>query len=521
MAEENAFLDYNDGFVLHNGLPVKWVTAASAYEKWMDFDIIIERNLNDGGYAGFTIPYIYQSGSDNKDISPAIMYDASAYWGSTIGVHDGTLMMKTNKTKTCDIVNKTGTEQSITSTNPRIPCEYVGTTAMTANVYGYIYPTSSDNHYYFGVKYAADYGVPNRPDLTNHGLGTSVIHKLYAPNCSSLELSFNASDYSAIKNAYLPNIDNVTTWKVQYPSLGLNGRDDTYSTTGKLKLLENWYAPKMKCTSGSWLPSAAGNFNNIEMKDSVFYAITATGVSAENTRFLAPWSKTSTSESNFNVLNNSVLTNVSADRIYCSGSTLNNVSANGIGLTAFGGGARNCNIVDTTATSAYVGSGSTVNGGKYTSLNTSSTNLAGNIQAQNFTAYKDTGNGIVSDVRVFSLDRIDANTTLNLSSNGAKLMYVSGIGYRSSLISVSSSRINISGIVDAGHLSANALPQNSYYYFRIMNRGTIDLSNATFTNMPNPAYFIASGVHYILPNSFTADNNVTVTTAAGGSVTYV
>lgn len=58
MADENAYLQYGDGLVLHNGLPVKWVTATSAYEKWMDFDIIIERNLNDGGYAGGTVEYV-------------------------------------------------------------------------------------------------------------------------------------------------------------------------------------------------------------------------------------------------------------------------------------------------------------------------------------------------------------------------------------------------------------------------------------------------------------------------------
>ena len=41
MAEENAFLDYNDGFVLHNGLPVKWI--ANSADLYNDYDLIIEQ----------------------------------------------------------------------------------------------------------------------------------------------------------------------------------------------------------------------------------------------------------------------------------------------------------------------------------------------------------------------------------------------------------------------------------------------------------------------------------------------
>ena len=40
MAESASYLKYDEGLVLHNGLPVKWVTGA--WGQWEDFDIIIE-----------------------------------------------------------------------------------------------------------------------------------------------------------------------------------------------------------------------------------------------------------------------------------------------------------------------------------------------------------------------------------------------------------------------------------------------------------------------------------------------
>lgn len=264
MADENAYLQYEDGLVLHNGLPVKWVTAASAYESWKDFDIIIERydcdipNYN-YNYVGFSVPL--RGGRNNQVYSFSPYYwnndadvtyrNASARWGTAIREHNGDIQMKTSPGKACDIICKTGTWAQITGTDPKIPSEELSNSAI-----GYLYPTSAGNHYFFGVKFGNNYGTPNVPDLTNHGKPTSaggwaIIHKLYAPNCSSFDYSMNASNYSAIKNVYAPLASAKDEYSagVYVDTVGSPRRgnsDDQYAyQNGTPRLFENWFVPKL------------------------------------------------------------------------------------------------------------------------------------------------------------------------------------------------------------------------------------------------------------------------------------
>lgn len=239
MAEENAFLDYNDGFVLHNGLPVKWI--ANSADLYNDYDLIIEQSNPNYAYEGFTIPISYTTSGNawfNQSTSArAAISGASAGWGLSTAMIDGDVKIKSYN-KPAQVVHKTGTPTTVTSTSPKIPTEYSGTkTRAYSDVYGVIYP-KNQNHFFIGVKFANNYGVPSMPDLTNHGNagGTSVIHKIYAPHAGSFLGMINASNYTAVKNVYAPNL--VIT------AMGLNHLDEEYGVPAvKTRLFENWYIP--------------------------------------------------------------------------------------------------------------------------------------------------------------------------------------------------------------------------------------------------------------------------------------
>lgn len=258
MADENAYLQYEDGLVLHNGLPVKWVTAASAFGDWRDFDIIIERNNCElpnfsADYVGFSVP-IYNGQGPWRN-TPAYMTEASAYWGTDIRNHNGTVQMKTSKGKRCDIITKYGNNHTtgsqhasdpITRTDPKIPSEIMTTAAV-----GYLYPSTAvaSNHYYFGVKFYNNYGTPTAPDLTNHGNpeGWAAIHKLYAPNATTLDYCMNASNYTAFRNVYAPNVTSNFSAGDYNKGSPRRGRkyDEEYTYSGSYPpfLIENWNTP--------------------------------------------------------------------------------------------------------------------------------------------------------------------------------------------------------------------------------------------------------------------------------------
>ena len=265
MPETISYLEHGNGLVLHNGLPVKWVTNSGDLEFWGDYDIIIERydcdipgyNYN---YKGFTVPYTgerlyyepgYQREATWYNNEEIIQTKAKAQWGTEIAEIDGDIKMKTTLNKNCDVVTRTGSWASFTATEPKVPSEERTTKAAC-----YMYPQSAGNHYFFGVKFGNDFGVANAPDITNHGKpcsagGYAVIHKLYAPNCVSLDYALNASNYSAIKNVYAPNVTN-SAWTSAGVTLEVVGSprrnkpDDAYGyTIGVPCYYDNWFVPNL------------------------------------------------------------------------------------------------------------------------------------------------------------------------------------------------------------------------------------------------------------------------------------
>lgn len=277
MAEENSFLQYGDGLALHNGLPVKWVTAASAITKWEDFDIIIERQHVGTSKKGFTIPYIYtgMSGFENyrANTPRTTMSEATARWGNEIATIDGDVKLKTNKYLSADIQNWSGRVIDIHA-SAGIPCEGL---AGNVDIYGYYYPNTE--HFFIGVKFADDYGVPDLPDLTNFGDGGSaysVIHKLNAPNASNFKSMMNASNYTAMKNVYMPS--------GSLRNAGINGYSNGFPSKRTCEYFENIYMPlgyleNNFTTSADW---STCKLENITAKNVTAAGIIVPNLSAEN-----------------------------------------------------------------------------------------------------------------------------------------------------------------------------------------------------------------------------------------------
>ena len=244
MAEEiNSYLQYNDGFVLHNGLPVKWSVDGSVFKK---FDLILEMNNFNSTYNGVSFPLRCLLGKPgtastawDSQTPENILQGASAYWGTEIKEADGDVKLKTNANQRCEIVHKTGSSATIHNTYPRLPSE-----GYSANIYGVVFP-SAQNHYYVGVKFPNNYGCPDKMDLTNHGSsangGYSTIQKLYGPNVDSCYGMMNASNYSAMKNVYLPKArDNnlsVPRWAVK--QFGVNSTATDGNSEVKCRLFQN------------------------------------------------------------------------------------------------------------------------------------------------------------------------------------------------------------------------------------------------------------------------------------------
>lgn len=230
MAESASYLKYDEGLVLHNGLPVKWVTGA--WGQWEDFDIIIERYDSNSDYAGYSV----------SSITSTAAASANKY-GYEISAIDGDIKMYTSRAKTGEFITKSGAQYVVTASSPKLPAEYNSSSGETVRILGCLYPNSAKagNHYYMGVKFSGD-GCPSVPDLTNHGPanGWSVVHKLkLAPGVGSLSRSFNASNYSAIKNVTIPG-----SMKSSGYYMGINAYDAPYgkSKVG-VRLFENWNAP--------------------------------------------------------------------------------------------------------------------------------------------------------------------------------------------------------------------------------------------------------------------------------------
>lgn len=225
MAEEiNSYLQYNDGFVLHNGLPVKWLLHQP---EWVDYPIIIHFGDDwSGSYKGVTIPnrgttYNKMPAWSNriKKTSSGIFLDLASGNGGYCST--GTISVQP-------------TWSATTAANASYPVEsYEWQFTSGQGFRTFSYPTSGTSgmhtDHYFGV----DATLTRNADLTNHGhAGKSEIIRYYMPDATSLAFTFNASNYSAIRNVYAPNVTNISGW--------FNGVDENYGTSSSnIKELEN------------------------------------------------------------------------------------------------------------------------------------------------------------------------------------------------------------------------------------------------------------------------------------------
>ena len=224
MAEENSYLQYGDGFVLHNGLPVKWLLHQP---EWVDYPIIIHFGDDwSGSYKGVTIPnrgttYDKLPAWSNriKKTSSGIFLDLASGNGGYCGT--GTISVQP-------------TWSATTAANASYPVEaYEWQITSGQGFRTFSYPTSGTpsmhTDHYFGV----DASLSRNADLTNHGhAGKSEIIRYYMPNATSLAFTFNASNYSAIRNVYAPSVTNISGW--------FNGVDENYGTSdSNIKELEN------------------------------------------------------------------------------------------------------------------------------------------------------------------------------------------------------------------------------------------------------------------------------------------
>lgn len=351
MAEEiNSYLQYNDGFVLHNGLPVKWVTAASAITKWEDFDLIIER-VGGGVYKGVTVPYRYSAMSGFPNYTSPVpadtMSNATARYGYEIANVSGDIKLKTNKYMSCNVIH-----------NPNGPWPTEGLSGKRDN-YGYEYPSAAGDSYFIGIKFANDYGVPNYPDLTNYGSGGSaysVIHKLRAPNSTLFQCMVNASNYTAMKNVYMPSGSLYNA--------GINGSaPPSMASKRQCVLFENIYMPNgwldnNDSSSGSWSANHISNASAIDVTAKLVRvpSLTGSGISAQILDFSGGEISSSTASEVYpcgGSVYNSTFSGIRPDT-YTTG-TFVNCNFTGANMRTCEGTFTNCYFKDVTAGNGTVG----------------------------------------------------------------------------------------------------------------------------------------------------------------------
>jgi len=229
------FIHATDGnYILQNGLPL---SAGGNVKKTVACDIVIKRNtVKDGSqivrpYEGVSIKL------DDKWEGSILKYELSgrAFYSPEM-IRPGVLTYS-GETK---VVLKSGSHYDVTGVSPRICAETRG------DHYGFLYPDAYKENYYFGIKlngvkwlYEANEDPSGaawhgRLDLTNHSNGTSEIAYMNLPNVYYLNVAFNASDYTACRNVYLPQCLAMTSG-FGYPNTFVAGK--------KISVLENFYAP--------------------------------------------------------------------------------------------------------------------------------------------------------------------------------------------------------------------------------------------------------------------------------------
>lgn len=211
MADENAYLQYEDGLVLHNGLPVKWLTYKP---EWVDFPIILHFDSNFvSPYSGVTCPARGLSNNSLPGWSNRIKKTAT---GMSLDLNP----QGGGRTSTGHITCLTGYDAydawlNTQAANPDYPFEahdfqYYSAQGLTTFKYPAANTSGIHRDHYFGID---SQNALHPFDLSNHGSsGTSEVTRYYMPAATSIAFAFNASNFTAIRNLYAPNCTRISGW---------------------------------------------------------------------------------------------------------------------------------------------------------------------------------------------------------------------------------------------------------------------------------------------------------------------
>lgn len=269
MAEEIVpYLQYEDGLVLHNGLPVRWMTEMT--EMIDDYDIILHfsddwKSVNGTyNYTAFCAPTAALGGdlpSGNYVWSTKIYPNRGK--NGPFGKRHG---LGRKHTSAAPTHTKAGTSAQMKASDSHSPMETFWFDDGVTNVAVVMPYTSALGEYYVGLK--SD-NIAGPIDFTNHGAsGASEVVQMIVPNMSSMLWSFNASNFSAFRNIYAPNTVNISACDYTY--------DDEYTGGVRPVEFENVYIPNaVYGPFTSWNPidntiSGLKSIKNVNMGHMVF-----------------------------------------------------------------------------------------------------------------------------------------------------------------------------------------------------------------------------------------------------------
>ena len=244
MAEENSFLQYGDGLVLHNGLPVKWLT-----EMGDTYNIILHfsQDWNSYNYTGFAA----QQQNVNNDFQYAHSYKILPNQGERGYFGKKTQLSRKYTTSAATHLKSGANSAAMKAADPNSPAEtfWFGSgnnIPCTAVVFPYVQNPSAD--YYVGLNTTAKSAI----DFTNHGIaGKSEVVQMYVPDMTSLLWSLNTCNFSAVRNLYGPNVSNASAIFQTY--------DNEFTGSDTIKVIENIYLPKANYITKLGNISAAKN----------------------------------------------------------------------------------------------------------------------------------------------------------------------------------------------------------------------------------------------------------------------
>jgi hypothetical protein len=229
MAEENSYLQYNDGFVLHNGLPVKWLS-----ELGDTYDIILHfsQDWDSWNYTGFAAQYNNVHG----DFEYVHSYKLLPNQGER-GYFGKKAQLSRKRTSAVPTHLKYGANSAaMKAADPYSPAEtfwFGSANNKPCSAVVFPYNTAPSADYYVGLNTTATSAI----DFTNHGdEGMCEIVQMYVPDMTSLLWSLNTCNFSAVRNLYGPNVTNASAVFQTYDA-EFTGRDT-------IKVLENIYLPK-------------------------------------------------------------------------------------------------------------------------------------------------------------------------------------------------------------------------------------------------------------------------------------